>query len=74
MEKQILKVAAGSNPASIGGAIVRNIEENKSVEIVAVGAGAVNQAVKGIAIASGYAAPQGITLSARIGFTDIDIE
>lgn len=75
MAEQItLKVAASSNPPSLGGAIVRNIQEGKEVEVLAVGAGAVNQAVKGIAIASGYAAPQGIVLSNRVGFVDVDIE
>lgn len=58
----------------MGGAIVKNLEEHKEVELVAVGAGAVNQAVKGIAIAAGYAAPQGMALSNRVGFTDIEIE
>ncbi len=74
MEKMTLKVAASSNPASVGGAVVRNIQEHKEVEVLAVGAGAVNQAVKGIAIAAGYAAPQGYALSTRIGFVDIEIE
>lgn len=74
MEKMTLKVAASSNPASVGGAIVRNIQENKDVDVLAVGAGAVNQATKGIAIAAGYAAPQGVALSTRIGFADIEIE
>jgi len=73
-EKIILKVAAGSNPASVGGAIVKNLQENKDVEVLAVGAGAVNQAAKGIAIAAGYAAPQGMSLTARVGFTDVEIE
>jgi len=58
----------------VGGAIVRNLQENKIIEVLAVGAGAVNQAVKGIAIASGYAAPQGMALSTRIGFTDLEID
>jgi stage V sporulation protein S len=42
--------------------------------MIAVGAGAVNQATKGMAIASGYASPQGMTLSFRPGFTDIEID
>lgn len=74
MDKVTLKVAASSNPASVGGAIVRNLQENKNVEILAVGAGAVNQATKGIAIGAGYAAPQGLSISTRIGFADIDID
>ena len=74
-EKTItLKVAGGSNPNSVGGAIVKNLEENKDVYVLAVGAGAVNQATKAIAIASGFAAPQGMSLLTRVGFTDVDIE
>jgi stage V sporulation protein S len=42
--------------------------------MIAVGAGAVNQAVKGFAIASGYASPQGMSISMRPGFTEIEIE
>lgn len=70
----MLKVAAESNPQSVGGAIVRNLQEGKQVEMIAVGAGAVNQAVKGFAIASGYASPQGMSISMRPGFTEIEIE
>lgn len=74
-EKEItLKVAASSNPASVGGAIVKNLEENKKVELVAVGAGAVNQAVKAGAIARGYAGPQGLNLKYIPAFTDVQIE
>lgn len=69
-----LKAASTSNPASLGGAIVKNIEEGKKVYIIAVGAGAVNQTVKSLAIAQGYAAPQGLVLSNRVGFTDVEIE
>lgn len=74
MEKLTLKVAAESNPSSVGGAIVRNLQEGKQVEMIAVGAGAVNQAVKGFAIGSGFAAPQGMTLSMRPGFTEVEID
>ncbi|HUM43732.1 MAG TPA: stage V sporulation protein S [Fervidobacterium sp.] len=74
MEKQILKVAAESNPSSVGGAIVKNLQEGKEVELIAVGAGAANQALKGCIIARGFAAPQGMDLLVCPGFTDVTIE
>ena len=70
----ILKVAAKSNPSSVGGAIVKNLEEEKEVSLVAVGAGAVNQSVKAIAIARGYAGPHGKNLLCIPAFTDVVIE
>ena len=69
-----LKVANSSNPNSVAGAIAKNIEEGKEVELSSVGAGAVNQAVKAIAIARGFVSPQGIDLVAKPGFEDVQIE
>lgn len=65
-----LRVAGGSNPSKIAGAIVRFMEEGNEVRLVAMGAGAVNQGVKAIAIARGMAAPAGIDLYMVPGFTD----
>jgi stage V sporulation protein SpoVS len=65
-----LKVAATSNPASVAGAIAKNYQEGKEVFLIAVGAGSVNQMTKAVAIASGYLAPSGISIGAKIGFTD----
>jgi stage V sporulation protein S len=73
-EKEIeLKVAASSNPSSVAGSIVKNIQEGKTVRLVSVGAGAVNQMVKAYSIARGYAAPSGMDLLLKGGFTDIEI-
>lgn len=73
--KQIveLKVAADSNPSSVAGAIAKNIQERKSVELVAIGAGAVNQMNKAVAIASGYVAPNGIALGVKIAWTNVEM-
>lgn len=65
-----LKVAGGSPPAKVAGSIVKNLDEGKVVDMIAMGAGAVNQAVKAIAIARGMAAPQGWNLSTIPSFTD----
>lgn len=72
-EKIVLKVAAGSNPSSVAGSIVKNIQEGKDVELLAVGAGANNQAIKAAAIARGFAAPAGMDLLVKPGFVDVNI-
>ena len=70
----VLKVSAPSKPKSVAGALAAVIRERGSTEIQAVGAGAVNQAVKAIAIARGYVAPNGIDLIAIPAFTEITID
>jgi stage V sporulation protein S len=74
MENIDLKVSAKSNPVKVAGSIVKNIAEGKKVAIVAVGAGAVNQAVKAIAIARGYSSPLGNDLVVIPAFMDLEIE
>ena len=71
-DEQVLKVSAGSNPQSVASAIAHSIYENKGCKLRAVGAGAVNQAVKAIAIARGYTAPRGIDLKCIPGFANIE--
>lgn len=66
-----LKVSAHSNPKMVAGAIAAFLRESNTVEIQAVGAGAVNQAVKAIAITRGYVAPNGIDLVAIPAFSEI---
>lgn len=74
MENVILKISNKSNPNSVAGAIVGMLNENKKIELTAVGAGAVNQAVKSIAVARGYVAPSGINLICIPAFTTMNIE
>jgi stage V sporulation protein S len=69
-----LKVAASSNPSSVAGSIAKNLQEGKSVSLLAIGAGSVNQLTKAYAIARGYVAPSGMDLVLKGGFTDIEIE
>lgn len=71
-EDNILRVSAGSNPQAVASAIAHAIYETRTCKIRAVGAGAVNQAVKAIAIARGYAAPRGIDLTCIPGFASIE--
>lgn len=71
-EEQYLRVSAGSNPQSVASAIAHALYETRAVKLRAVGASAVNQAVKAIAIARGYTAPRGLDLTCKPGFTTID--
>ena len=71
---EVLKVSGKSNPNSVAGALAGVLREKGGAEIQAVGAGALNQAVKAVAIARGFVAPGGIDLVCVPAFTDIFIE
>jgi stage V sporulation protein S len=71
-EEPFLRVSASSNPQSVASAIAHAIYEKHEVKLRAVGAGAVNQAVKAIAISRGYVAPRGLDLTCKPGFTTIE--
>ncbi len=68
---EVLKVSSKSNPNSVAGALAGVIREQGAVEIQTVGAGALNQAIKAIAIARGFIAPSGRDLMCVPAFTDI---
>lgn len=78
---EVLKVSANSKPSSVAGALAAALREaalknvtQKGVEIQAVGAGAVNQAIKAIAITRGYVAPNGIDLVVIPAFSEVVID
>lgn len=71
---EILKVAAHSKPKSVAGALAAVVREVGSAELQAVGAGAVNQAIKAIAISRGFVAPNGIDLVCIPAFAEIEID
>lgn len=71
---ETLKVRAKSNPSSVAGALASVFRENGSAEVQAIGAGALNQAIKAIAIARGFVAPSGKNLICIPAFTDIVID
>ena len=71
---EVLKVSADSKPKAVAGAVAAIVREKGKVEIQAIGAGAVNQAVKAIAISRGFVAPNGIDLVAIPAFTKVEIE
>jgi stage V sporulation protein S len=71
---EVLKVSSKSNPNAVAGALAGVIRERGNAEIQAIGAGAINQAVKAVAIARGFVAPSGIDLVCVPAFTDIMID
>lgn len=71
---EILKVSSKSKPSSVAGALANAFRNRVVVEIQAIGAGALNQAVKAVAIARGYVAPMGKDLILIPAFSDIMIE
>ncbi|HLR22706.1 MAG TPA: stage V sporulation protein S [Pseudogracilibacillus sp.] len=70
----VLKVSAKSNPNSVAGALANVLREDGTAELQAIGAGALNQAIKAVAIARGFVAPSGVDLVCVPAFTDIIIE
>lgn len=70
---ETLKVSAHSKTKALAGAIAGVIRNEGVVELQAIGAGSVNQAIKAIAIARGYVAPNGINLVFIPSFVDISI-
>lgn len=71
---EILKVSSKSNPNSVAGAIAATIKEESRIYVQAIGAGAINQAIKAIVIARGFVAPQGFNLIAIPSFVTLDFE
>ena len=70
----MLKVSSKSNPNSVAGAMAGVVREVGAVEVQVVGAGALNQAIKAMAIARGYVAAGGIDLVCVPNFADIEID
>ena len=71
---EVLKVSSRSNPNSVAGALAGVLRQQGAVEVQVVGAGALNQAVKAIAIARGFVAPSNIDLVCIPTFADIQID
>ncbi|MEG0771289.1 MAG: stage V sporulation protein S [Clostridia bacterium] len=69
----VLRVSSKSNPNSVAGALASVIREDNSAEIQAIGAGAINQAVKAIAIARTFLIPSGIDLCCLPEFVEVEI-
>jgi stage V sporulation protein S len=70
---KLLKVSSNSKPNSVAGAIAGIIRSEGQVQIQTIGAGALNQTIKGIAIARGFIAPTGQDLVCIPFFKDIEV-
>lgn len=70
----VLKVASKTNPNALAGAIAGEMKNTSILELHAIGAGPVNQAVKAIAIARGIMAPNGYNLVCIPSFSDATLE
>jgi stage V sporulation protein S len=71
--EEVLKVSAHSRPSAVAGAIAGVIRHHGRAEVQAIGAGATNQAIKAVAIARDYLAPNGIDIVCVPAFIDVTI-
>lgn len=70
----MIKVSANSRTSAVAGAIAGVIREHHRAEVQAIGAGAINQAVKALVLATGYLRSDGIFISCVPEFADVTIE
>jgi len=70
----MIKVSATSRTSAVAGAIAGVVREHKRAEVQAIGAGAVNQAVKALVLATGYLKGDGIDVVAVPEFVEVTIE
>lgn len=70
---EILRVSGGTPADKLGSAIAQHVYAGKEIALRAVGAPAVNQAMKAVAIANGHTAKRGKLVSVRPGFVDVDM-
>jgi stage V sporulation protein S len=70
----VIKVSAASRTSAVAGAIAGVVREHNHADVQAIGAGAVNQAVKAVAIARGYLHEDGLHIVCIPEFTSVTIE
>jgi len=70
----IIKVSSESRTSAVAGAIAGVVRESNRADVQAIGAGAVNQAVKAVAIARGYLQEDGLDIICMPEFTTVDID
>lgn len=71
---EMIKVSANSRTSAVAGAIAGVVREHHRAEVQAIGAGAVNQAMKALVLATGYLKNDGIFVSCVPEFADVTIE
>jgi stage V sporulation protein S len=74
VEMDVLKVSSRSNPNSVAGAIAGVVRDKGMAEVQSIGAGALNQAVKAVAIARGFLAPLGVELVCIPAFSEVNVD
>ena len=70
----VIKVSALSRTSAVAGAIAGVIREHKHAEVQAIGAGAVNQAIKALVLATGYLKADGINVACVPEFAEVTID
>jgi stage V sporulation protein S len=70
----MIKVSANSRTSAVAGAIAGVVREHHRAEVQAIGAGAVNQAMKALVLATGYLKNDGIFVSCVPEFADVTID
>lgn len=74
-ERERLRVSASTRPQILAGAIAKfHLQDRKDIEIVAVGAGAANQAVKGLILARRFVSSAGVNLAFIPAFETLEID
>jgi stage V sporulation protein S len=71
---EMIKVSANSRTSAVAGAIAGVVREHHRAEVQAIGAGAVNQAMKALILATGYLKNDGIHVSCVPEFADVTID
>jgi len=71
---EVLKVSSKSQSKAVAGAMALILEKDREVVVQSIGAGAVNQAVKAIAIARGFLSPKGIEIYVQVSFVELNID
>ncbi|UCF60438.1 MAG: stage V sporulation protein S [Anaerolineaceae bacterium] len=70
----VIKVSSQSRTSAVAGAIAGVVREHRRAEVQAIGAGAVNQAIKAVAIARGYLQEDGLDVICIPEFTTVEID
>jgi stage V sporulation protein S len=74
MEETLLRVKGSSSSTSLASVIAHGVYEGKKVSMRAIGAAAVNQAMKAVAIAQSYVGAKGMRIMVIPGFTDVQMD
>jgi stage V sporulation protein S len=70
---EVLKVSSKSNPHAVAGAMAGIVRGGKAADVHVVGAGALNQAIKAVAIARSFVSEAGVDLICSPSFTEVAI-